>query len=342
MERREDKKNTSRFFRRFLQFLETERGLVLNSRMAYERDVRLYLSYLRKQEISWEKAGVEELRNYVSHRMEQGLAPNSLARSLVSLRLFYNFALVHFGWKFGWDREEEKEKEERTQIVRNPVDSLLSPKQERKLVSVLSLQEVEKLIAQTDSSYSGMRDRVILELLYSAGLRVSELTILSLQDLHLEQSLILVYGKGKKERLLPIGSLCRDLLKQYLIQARPILLKRERHSYVFVNEKRGKALTRQGIWKIIKKYAQKAQIQKNIHPHTLRHSFATHLLEGGADLKSIQELLGHQRLSTTERYTHISQKNLHRVHKQFHPHGHNITNATNYKTKQLKIQSENL
>ncbi|NMB82602.1 MAG: tyrosine recombinase XerD, partial [Ignavibacteria bacterium] len=204
----------------------------------------------------------------------------------------------------------------------NPTEKLLSVKKSRKLPAVLSIQEIELILNSPDTNdLTGLRDKAILELFYSSGLRVSELINLKINDLFFNDEVIRVFGKGSKERIVPIGSSAIKWVNEYLIKSRPSLEKKSKsQNFVFLN-KRGSKLSRMWIWKIVSKYSSDAGIKKEIHPHTFRHSFATHLLEGGADLRAVQEMLGHADISTTQIYTHINREYIKQVHKDHHPRG---------------------
>ncbi len=207
-------------------------------------------------------------------------------------------------------------------IIKNPLEKISAPKLSKKLPEVLNINEVDKILAQPNVSDTlGLRNKAILELLYACGTRVSELTNLKLSDLFLNEEVIRVFGKGSKERLIPIGSSAIEWVGKYIKESRSVLLRISKSgNYVFLNS-RGSKLSRMGIWKIIDRYVKEAGIQKEVHPHTFRHSFATHLLEGGADLRAVQEMLGHADISTTQIYTHIDRDYIKQVHKQFHPRG---------------------
>ena len=206
-------------------------------------------------------------------------------------------------------------------IELSPAQLVELPKQGQKLPDVLSQSEIELLLSSPDKTIpTGVRDAAMIELLYAAGLRVSELTLLKLQDVNLEACFTRVFGKGSKERVVPFGRYARESLDLYIQHARPLLLKTFTSPFLFV-ARAGNPMTRQGFWKLLKRYALKAGIPKNITPHTLRHSFASHLLEGGADLRTVQVMLGHVDISTTQIYTHVARKHLKEMHEKFHPRG---------------------
>ncbi len=202
------------------------------------------------------------------------------------------------------------------------MEKLAAPKLSKNLPSVLTVEEVDKLLSKPDINEKfGLRDKSLLEVFYACGLRVSELINLKLSSLYFNEEIIRVFGKGSKERLVPIGQSAMDWTEKYIKQSRPLLIKGiKSENYLYLNS-RGSKLSRMGIWKIVNKYAKEAEIQKEVHPHTFRHSFATHLLEGGADLRAVQEMLGHADISTTQIYTHIDREYIKQEHKQFHPRG---------------------
>ena len=249
----------------------------------------------------WERVSSEELREYLSSLLELGLSPRSVFHHLAVIRSFYRFLLLE-------------------EVVKSdPSEELEFPKLAKKLPQVLSQEEVKKLLnACEGKGVRGIRNRAILELLYACGLRVSELVGLQLDQLHLTAGYLVIYGKGKKERLVPVGEVAREWLERYLKEARPSLDPRGASRYVFVR-KGGKPLSRQSIFKLVKKTAFKAGISREISPHTLRHSFATHLLEGGADLRVVQVLLGHSSISATQIYTHLDRQRLIREYQLRHP-----------------------
>ena len=283
----------------YLDFLSVERGLSPNTVSAYQEDLNTYLEF--------SKGGIlESVRETVGdHLMElkyRGLSPVTIARHLSAIKGFYQFLL-----------NEGK-------IKSDPTVSMKMPKVWAGLPSCLSVREIAWILAQADlKKYAGIRDRAILELLYAAGLRISELIELRQSNLDFEVGYLRCVGKGKKERIVPVGKEAIKSVKLYLTKSRPHYVKGE-DKHLFVN-RLGKGFTRQGLWKIVKKYARKAGIKKEISPHTLRHSFATHLLERGADLRSVQEMLGHANISTTQIYTHVDSSRLKRIHAKYHPRG---------------------
>ena len=287
---------------RFLHFLVVEKGLSKNTLEAYSRDLIQYFRFLDAQGITdLLKTQTDTLYEYLGTLRTRKLSGRTQARILSALRSFYRFL-----------QEESLRKD-------NPTLPLQGPKPKRTLPHTLSELEVETLIHQPKiESPRGLRDAAMLEVLYATGLRVSELTSLTLDQLELEAHLIRTLGKGSKERLVPIGKAATQCLTDYLEKGRPPLLKYPMAPWVFLNN-RGGRLSRQGFWKILGQYGRQAGILKKISPHTLRHTFATHLLEGGADLRSIQTMLGHADISTTQIYTLVTHEHLREVYRRYHP-----------------------
>ncbi len=286
----------------FLNYLSVERGLSKNTITSYKADLVSFLNYFESKGLNnIENINRDNIINYLLHLKDNGLSGNSVSRALVAIKMFYKFLA-----------------EERL-IKDNVAEILESPKLIRPLPNVLNLTEVEKLLAAPDiRNWIGVRDKAVLELIYATGMRVSEIVDLSTSTLNLDIGFIKCRGKGDKERMVPIGSQARNSISRYLEKVRPSLLKQRSDSHLFLS-RLGKRISRQSFWKMIKKYAEKARIKKRITPHTLRHSFATHLLERGADLRVVQELLGHSDIATTQIYTHINKERLKSIHKQFHP-----------------------
>ncbi len=288
----------------FLNYLVVEKGLSANTLEAYGRDLARYVGFvtdrgiIRPEDIS--SALVLE---FLASLKKAGLSPRSRARTLVSLRTFHKFLFTE-GLAAG-----------------NPAAQIAAPRSLASLPQTLAPDEVDRLLAVPQGvGELEIRDRAMLELLYATGLRVSELVGLRMSDLQLDAGYLTAFGKRSKQRIVPMGETAQETLTCYLRQGRHVLLKDRECSYVFLN-RAGKGLTRQGFWKIIKKRALASGIRKNITPHTLRHSFATHLLENGADLRSVQTMLGHADISTTQIYTHVTRERLKRIHEQHHPRG---------------------
>lgn len=287
----------------FLHFIIVEKGLAKNTIESYRRDLTKYTLYLEKVEqvTSLNEVTRTIIMNYLFMLREQGRAATTIARTIASIRAFHQFLL-------------------REKVTTNdPTVHIETPKQDRRLPKVLSSEEVEALLSAPHSSTPiDFRNKAMLELLYATGMRVSELCSLKLQDIHLTMGFVRCIGKGNKERIIPIGQLANVALDKYLQHARDKLLKKKQHDHLFVNH-HGESISRQGFWKILKKISNTAKIEKELTPHTLRHSFATHLLENGADLRAVQEMLGHADISTTQIYTHVTKTRLKDVYTHFHP-----------------------
>lgn len=295
--------HTSRYLQPFLDSLWLESGLSQNTVEAYRRDLLAFSAWLAKIDIDLAAATQQDIQRYQSQRMREGRKVRSEARLLSSLRRFYRYLI----------REDLRDTD--------PTAQLESPRLGKPLPDSLTEQEVEDLLAQPDiTDVLGLRDRTMLELLYASGLRVSELVGLKQEQVNMRQGLVRCIGKGNKERLVPLGEVALDWLQQYLYESRPGLLSGKVTDDLFPT-RRGKAMTRQAFWYIIKRYANQAQIEKHLSPHTLRHAFATHLLNHGADLRVVQLLLGHSDLSTTQIYTHVAKARLKQLHGQHHPRG---------------------
>ena len=286
---------------KFLTFLEKDKRLSLNTLQSYRRDIEQYITYLNEMKIhNIANTNKTTVIAYLLHLQKKGRATSTISRNLASIRSFYQY-LTKSGV-----------------INSDPTEDLESPKVEKKLPQILSTKEVELLLEQPKcDDLKGYRDKAMLELLYATGIRVSELICLNVSDVNLEMGFIRC-NKGNKERMTPIGSLSIQALNEYLTKSRNLLIQRSDEKALFVNVN-GKRLTRQGFWKIIKQYKNQAKINKDITPHTLRHSFAAHLLENGADLKSIQEMLGHSDISSTQVYAQIAKNRIKEVYKKTHP-----------------------
>jgi integrase/recombinase XerD len=294
-----------RQIRNYLDFLRLEKNLSRNTLISYKFDFAKYRNFLISAGIYTASAVSEEvISKFLAELHRKNLSPRSVARTLSTIRGFHRYLLG-----------EEEVRDDPTQII----DSL---RQEKKLPDVLNIFEVDEILKQPDTSNRlGIRDRAMLETLYATGIRVSELVNLKQSNLMIEDGLILVFGKGSKERLVPIGRSARQWIEEYQKQSRVHLVKTGKsHEILFLNV-RGTKLTRDMIRKLVEKYSLAAEIGKKVHPHTFRHSFATHLLEGGADLRAVQEMLGHADISTTQIYTHIDREYLKEVHRTFHPRG---------------------
>lgn len=291
-------------FDEYLVHLKIERDLAENSVKSYQRDIQKYIDFLEAEKIvEWHKIDRYDIVLFMQRLKEDSQSSNSIIRMTSSLRQFHQYL-----------RQEKITEQDPMQYVDTPKKAEVLPK-------VLSLKEVEVLLQTSDiTTEIGLRDRAILEVMYATGLRISELVHLEMDELHLTMGFIQTVGKGNKERILPIGGEAVKWLNEYLMDSRSIFESRaaEESPYVFLNA-RGRGLSRQGVWKNLKKTVQKAGIKKNVTPHMLRHSFATHLLENGADLRIVQELLGHSDISTTQIYTHITKARMKDVYEQYHP-----------------------
>jgi len=288
------------WFARYLDYLLAERGLATNSVDAYRTDLQRLLGSL-PQGRRLEQARREDLLRVLRRMRAEGRSPRSVARWIVAIRGFFAFLITH------------------EVIGEDPAAHIDAPRAWRSLPKVLGFEEVEALLAAPDRSEPrGLRDAAQLEVLYATGLRVSELLALKLGDLHLDAGYLRCWGKGSKERVVPLGGEADATLQDYLAAARPTLLGGKRTDWLFVNV-RGNRMTRQGYWKMVKRYGVVAGIGTPLSPHVVRHSFATHLLENGADLRSVQIMLGHSDISTTQIYTHVNRERLRRLYRDFHP-----------------------
>jgi integrase/recombinase XerD len=286
----------------FLDDMRVSRRLATNTIIAYERDLNRLLEFTGEHGLSLLAVARPDVELFIRELMSSGLSPKSVARAVACVRSFYRF-LVMDG-----------------HLAVSPTDDVQAPRAWPALPRFLSLAEVDELLAQPDTrTPAGTRDKALLELLYATGMRVSELVGLGIHDVNLEGGFLTCVGKAQKERVVPIGSISAKWVRCYQETARPALLKDRQSTRLFVNARGGGRLSRVGFWKIIKKYGQQAGLTKALSPHTLRHSFATHLLERGADLRVIQTLLGHADLSTTQIYTHILEARLKAVYDEFHP-----------------------
>ena len=286
----------------YIDFLIIEKGLAHNSIESYSADLAGYGDFLEENQIvDLSRADTTVILAWLIHLSKKGLSSKSRARHLITIRGFYKYLIG------------EKH------LSINPLKDVDIPKIGQALPKILSIAEVETILnAQNRTTPKGIRNLSMIEIIYGAGLRVSELISLKLQDVNLDAGLLRVMGKGSKERIVPFGTKAKSITREWIDTARPLVLKHIPSQYLFV-ARAGKPMTRQAFWKIIKKSACLAGISKNVTPHTLRHSFATHLLEGGADLRSVQTMLGHSDISTTQIYTHISKEYLMKMHQKFHP-----------------------
>lgn len=287
----------------FLEYLTVELGLSANTRQAYERDLRLFCKTLGfKNSDALVNVSREQITGYMTQLKEKGLAAATIARKLAAIKAFYRFMTAE-----GY-------------MDANPAEVVEAGTKGIKLPRVLSEDEVVRLLNQPDiTTAEGFRDRTMLEVLYATGMRVSELISLTLERVDLNMKYIIAFGKGSKERIVPLGSIAAEFLQQYLEKVRPKLTHADRNTNIVFLAFGGHELTRQRFWQIIRAYGRKANINKALTPHILRHSFATHLLDNGADLRSVQELLGHSDISTTQIYTHLTNKRLRDIYAKAHP-----------------------
>ncbi len=285
----------------FLHYVQVERGLAPTTVEAYRRDLEKFARYCQQHHLALVRIDRQHILDFLGQLYKQRLDSRSVARQLSSLRNFYRFLL-----------QEEV-------IQHDPTLHVESPRIWKRLPGYLSLDEVERLLACPDTrTPAGLRDKAMLELLYATGLRVSELINVQVSDIQFEMGFLRCLGKGSKERVIPIGKVALAAVERYLAAGRPKLVRQRAGSQLFLN-RRGQALTRQGFWKLLRAYGQHAGIRSRLTPHRLRHSFATHLLERGADLRCVQMLLGHADVSTTQIYTHVAQERLRQIYRAHHP-----------------------
>jgi integrase/recombinase XerD len=286
----------------YLGYLRDVRRMSPNTIESYARDLASLAAFADKKGSRVEALDRRDLEAFARQMMTNGLAPRSVARAIACVRGFYKFLLL-----------EKK-------IAADPAEDFRAPRAWPALPKYLGLEEVDKLLAQPDTSTPrGTRDKALIELLYATGLRVSELLSLKQGDLALDAGYLTCIGKGDKQRIVPLGHTAADWIRRYIAEARPALLKGRKSAWLFVNAKGGSQLSRVGFWKVLKAYGIKAGVSRDLSPHVLRHSFATHLLERGADLRAIQMMLGHADLSTTQIYTHVLEARLRAVYDKFHP-----------------------
>ena len=288
----------------YIDYLLIEKGLSNNSIESYSHDLSVFIDFLYKNKInSIEQSDTASILSWIIDLQKSGLSAKSRARHIITIRGFYKFLI--------------KEK----LISFDPVKNIDIPKTGLALPEVINSEEMGLLLDSVETATPrGLRNAAMLEILYGAGLRVSELVSMKMENINLEASFVRVYGKGSKERVVPIGSYACEKTREWIRSGRPLLLKNIPSYFLFV-ARAGKPMTRQGFWKLLKKYSRASGISKKITPHTFRHSFATHLLEGGADLRSVQTMLGHSDISTTQIYTHVSRDYLKKMHEKFHPRG---------------------
>jgi integrase/recombinase XerD len=293
------------FLREYLSSLELERNLSINTIKSYKNDLTSLLKFLKEKNLA-EPSDVSyhHLIAFFKLLNKLGLSSRSSARYYSSIRGFFAYLFAN-----GY-------------LEKDPTERLSAPKVSKGLPIVLNVNEIDKILdCPNISTKLGLRDKAMLETFYACGLRVSELISLKVSDLFLNEEVLRVFGKGSKERLVPIGSSAIKWIEDYLQKSRPLLMKKSKSENVLFLNNRGKKLSRMGVWKIVNQNVEAAAIKKEVHPHTFRHSFATHLLEGGADLRAVQEMLGHADISTTQIYTHLDRDYIRQIHKEFHPRG---------------------
>ena len=287
----------------FQEYLSVEKGLSDNSINSYGYDLGKFASFLEKQHIDFLEVKTNDIIKFLDEEKNRKVSSKTLAREVVAIRQFYKFL-----------RDEKR-------VDSNPTEKIETPEVNRSIPDYLTKEEIEELFNSIgeDNTFE-LRDKCIFELLYSSGLRISEACNLEMKDIDMENMLLQVEGKGGRQRLVPFGEKSLEILKKYLTNSRPEILRKRPCPYVFVSKK-GSYINRKSVWRLLNHYISKTKIKKKVTPHTLRHSFATHLIENSADLKSVQELLGHIDINTTQIYTHMASKTLKAVHKKFHPRG---------------------
>jgi len=293
------------FLKEYLSVLKLERNLSENTIASYRNDLTSFLHFLEEKNIDdLSEVSFSHLTDFFKALAGYGLSSTSTARYFSSIKNFFIYLLTN------------------NYINENPIERLSPPKLSKSLPIVLTVEEIDSILSKPSvENKLGLRDKAMLELLYACGTRVTELINLRVSDLFFNDEVIRVFGKGSKERVVPVGSSAIHWVNEYLLKSRPFLEKKSKSGNVLFLNNRSTKLSRMGVWKIIDKYTKEAGIEKKVHPHTFRHSFATHLLEGGADLRAVQEMLGHADISTTQIYTHIDRDYIKQVHKEFHPRG---------------------
>jgi integrase/recombinase XerD len=299
----EQKSQSHTLLQNFQEYLSVEKGLSDNSIYSYGYDLNKFAVFLEKEHLDFLEVKANDIMRFLELEKERMVSSKTLAREVVAIRQFYKFL-----------RDEK-------QLPSNPTDKIETPEVARTIPDYLTMEEIEDLfkVIREDVTFE-LRDKCIFELLYSSGLRISEACNLKMSDIDLENMTLTIEGKGGRQRLVPFGEKSLEIMKKYLEHSRPDILKKRTCDYIFVSKK-GSYINRKSVWRLLNHYIERTGINKKVTPHTLRHSFATHLLENHADLKSVQELLGHIDISTTQIYTHMANKTLKDVHKKFHPRG---------------------
>lgn len=291
--------------KRFKKFLQVEKGLSQNSIYSYTYDLKKFSEFLSLKSKDIMDATQDDIQQFLKYeKNNKKNSSRTLARSLAAIRQFYNFISDNIDMN-----------------IQNPTEKIETPHVEKTLPDYLTVNELDKLFSSiSEEDCYELRDKTIFELLYSSGLRISEAVDLAIGDVDLTNNFINVIGKGNKQRMVPMGKEAVRLINKYIQDSRPVIISNRDSEYLFISKK-GSQLNRKSVWRLLKNYVTRTEIQKNITPHTLRHSFATHLIENGADLRSVQELLGHMDISTTQVYTHMAKKHLQKLHKSYHPKG---------------------
>lgn len=286
--------------KQFFKFLKEERKVSDNTLQSYKRDLEQFKTYLELKEKKYNKIEEQDIKEYLEYLVEKGKKPSTISRTIASVRSFYQYQIKN------------------NTVEKDPTENIQSPKIEKKVPCVLTSEEVDLLLEQpTNNDLKGIRDKAMLEFAYATGMKVTEIISLNVEDVNLEQQIV-ICRNGKKTRNIPLGKMAIKAIKEYLGRARDVLVRAGKDNALFVNLN-GKRLTRQGFWKIIKFYQEQAHIEKDITPHTLRHSFATHLLQNGAELKAIQTMLGHADISSTQVYMQFQNNGLNEIYKKAHP-----------------------
>ena len=281
--------------------MTVERGYSYHTIYGYKKDIQQFLTFIDQNELDLENLTISQLQRFIEYLVNQGFSATSIERKIAAIRTFFKFLYSHYN-------------------IRNNIAQLLEiPEKEETIPDVLTVEEVELLLQQPDiSTVKGLRDRTMMEFLYATGVRVSEALNIRLYDIDLNEKIVRVSGKGKRERIIPFHDIAREFLERYIKEARPKILKGRQSNYLFLNM-RGQRMSRIGFWKILKEYASRVGFASKVHPHVFRHTFATHMLINGCDLRVLQELLGHASISTTQRYTQVNISHLKEIHRKYHP-----------------------